>query len=298
MIFGIKARKVNQKTDLLCKSVFLRFKPLKYISVEVFFCFFELLFRADRPCNGKGTENCDGAAHRVARRRVLIGNEIGTRQKIKEHHAEHAAVDRFTAKRLGKLTAANAFSVAAVPEEHLRIERLDAIRAVVVVKELCRRFAQRFGIAVHDLELNEERHLAVYKREALAERGDGLLRIAEAKCLQLGKRHAFHLGIHAAHALERVVVKDHKLAVGGEVDVVFDGVAAFDRRAEGGEGVFGDIAAMQTAVRDHLALQQGAILVAAKGGCDQVEQEQHKGEKHVQDDHVMPPLSLFLRRRA
>ena len=90
------------------------------------------------------------------------------------------------------------------------------------------------------LDLADERHAPADEREEGRERRDPLLRRPQRDGGERLHRHGIEPALRQRQPVEREIVKDDGLAIGGDLDVAFDGIGMIDRRRGGGKGIFED----------------------------------------------------------
>ena len=104
--------------------------------------------------------------------------------------------------------------------------------------------------ALHVFDLEEYGRLSRDFLQKFAEEGNALLRSAQAQGNEVGGGERGDVARGVRHAVDRAVVKDGELFIFGKAYVRLDGVAARDRRAEGGNAVLGALGVVQPAVCD------------------------------------------------
>ena len=134
----------------------------------------------------------------------------------------------------GQLAAEQVRLMHAEPGHDQGIEALDAHIAAIGAQDPVRLFAE-LPVAGTVLQFHDQRSAAVDHRKDLREEGDTLFRAAKPQRRQFFIGEGVHAGIHAADAVERIVVKHNDLAVFGKLNVQFDAVAGLGRQTKRGQ---------------------------------------------------------------
>ena len=118
------------------------------------------------------------------------------------------------------------------------IEGFDAIGPVIAVQQPAGRLAQRGMIAIHHLQLNDQRCFPGKQVQNLREQGDALPCSGQMIMRQVRSRQIFYTNLHSGHPLQRGIVDHSQIAVPHQMDVKLDPVASCQCRPEGGHRVF------------------------------------------------------------
>ena len=200
------------------------------------------------------------------------GDEV--RQQAAEGEGlELAAARRQLVHTRGELPAQHLRRVAAEPEHDARVEALDAPAAVVLAEDVVG-LAAELGVPPAALELDDDGAAAVDDGEHLAEQGDAVGRAAEVQPAEFSPAELVHAAVHAADALQVVVVEHHHLAVRAQSHVQLHAVADAGGGVKGGDGILRDapVHFVQAAVREIAAVEgRGKPLVPAAGGDEERE---------------------------
>ena len=100
----------------------------------------------------------------------------------------------------------------AEPGDDQRVEALNADIAVIAFQQGEGLFTE-FAVARAVFQLDNQGLTALNVFQNLGKEGDLFIGAAETQLLQLGSGQLVHAGMHAADAVQRVVVEDHDLAV-------------------------------------------------------------------------------------
>ena len=193
---------------------------------------------------------------------VVVGDELGAGQHVAQQVAQHQAARRghvvIGLGRPRQLAAQQVRRVFFEPAHDAGVKALDTVGAVIGAHQRQALFTE-LGVARPGLELDDKGRAPRHHREHLGQQGDALVGAAKAHAAQLLQRERVHPPVYAADPVQRVVVKDHHLAVFGQLDIQLDAVARLRRQPERGEAVLRHrlVPRVQPAVR---------VVAAVKGG--------------------------------
>ena len=209
---------------------------------------------AARPAGAHGAHGLT-QAHAQRLRADLVGDELRARDHVREHIADDgsgrlAQRRAVLLRRLAELAAQDVGRVAPEPCDDRGVKALDAVGAGVGAQRLERQRAQA-AVIVPALDLEQQRHAAAERLERLGKRRDDAVGLSETQRAQLGEGEIINDALHAAHALERVVMEHDKLVIGRQVHVHLNGVSRLGRGAKRRQRVFrhGAVLGVQAAVR-------------------------------------------------
>ena len=219
------------------------------------------------------------------------------REKVHPRSAQQSAAQaalavlREICGRIGQLSARDVRRVPPEPCHDARIEALDAKRSVVCAQQRQRFLAQQI-VARAGFQLHDQRRAAAHRVQHFREEGNVLLRAAQAHRTQFLERERVHAPVNAAHAIERVVVKDDDLRVFRGLHVQLDAIPRVSRRAERGQAVFGRQAVfrVQPAVRAIETVEPRHARRRTASGRKQ-EQDKRRSQNSDQQDppyHIRP----------
>ena len=207
-----------------------------------------------------------------------VGDELRPGEKVEERMPEGVGRGRgerirvIAAHRLGELPAQKILCVESEPRHDHGVEALNADVAVVVGYDLIGLFAQ-LAVALAVLELTYYRAAAAHNVQHLREEGDGLVGAAETQLAQLAERKLVHARVHAAYAVERIIVEHDDLPVLGKLHIQLDAVARLGGETECLQRVLRHalVAAVQTAVGAVRAHKGRSLPLRGRAGGDKEE---------------------------
>ena len=141
-------------------------------------------------------------------------------------------------KSVRKLSAHDVGTIFSVPQEHQGIEGFNAVHTLVIPQKLIGRPADT-QVKVFHLHLDDERHLSVDRFQDLLECRYGFTAVQKPELSQLGQRIVTDSPLYPAHAMKGKVVKDHRHAVPGHLNIKFNTVSLFHCPADRGQRIFG-----------------------------------------------------------
>ena len=116
--------------------------------------------------------------------------------------------------------------VAAQPDQHLRVERLQNERSFVPAQALHQQgFQPAHAAALVVFDLDQQGHPAVHQLQQLVHGGDARVRPQQAQLLQVLQGPLLQIAGDAGHPLQFVVMKHHQAVIRGDVYVQFDGMS-------------------------------------------------------------------------
>ena len=202
----------------------------------------------------------------------LIGDKLGPGQPVEHGAAQHLpdhVLERsgnagdlvVLLRRISELAAEHVRRVEAEPGDNPGLEALHAGLAVVFPQDFQGLPAQ-FLIARAVLELHDDGLSAVHGSQHLCKKRDLLVRPRQPQFPELLEGQVVDAGVHAAHSLQRIVMKDNDFAVLRELHIEFHPISIFNGFLKGRNRILRNalVQAEKTAV-SHVPAPEDSLLL-------------------------------------